>query len=467
MTLNQPMMAAMSNPTAWHDETMLTPSSSTSSTHNDPSYEFDSSSKYAVKGRVEDNADDDDDDEEVDDAETPFQQLMNRGNCLRQLRMLALADDLERQQHSTTTTTTIHPRNHRTTTSFYEEKKEEYEPSDIIYNKNNNNAEYVPFGVEEREKEVMQEDAIYTLCTTTTNETMLDYNSYLAHQRYYDDLKHVDINYIDYGHVRKKRNCDVGGDGDGGCASSTSTVARDRSDGENGGRLVVEQRKRLGKGGLCWDAAFILGEHVIHQAEEWNIGTTGMTTSSARTTLTGPLRGARVVELGAGTGLCGMMLAKAIQCHVEITDLPELYDLMNANVARNFTTGGGENIPTTSPDWDADHKSMGTISSRVLRWGNESDYQGAPYDCIIGADIVTNLYDPVALAQTIHALSGPNTRVYISGKARLDKPHEEFDVEMQRLFESVTKIRADSIHSQLKSPNVFIIVVEGKRSLQD
>ncbi len=36
--------------------------------------------------------------------------------------------------------------------------------------------------------------------------------------------------------------------------------------------------------------------------------------------------------------------------------------------------------------------------------------------------------------------------------------------EMQRLFETVTKIRADGIHSQLKSPNVFIIVAEGKHS---
>ena len=188
--------------------------------------------------------------------------------------------------------------------------------------------------------------------------------------------------------------------------------------------------------------------------------------AAARTTRTGPSRGARVVELGAGTGLCGMMLAKAIQCHVEITNLPKLYDLMSANVALNFSVGG-ENVPTISPNRDADHKSMGTISSRVLRWGNESDYHGAPYDCIIGADIVTNLYDPVALPQTIHALSGPNTRIYISRMARLDKPHEEFDVEMQRLFESVTKIRADDIHSQLKSPNVHIIVVKGKRLLQD
>jgi hypothetical protein len=375
-------------------------------------------------------------DEEEVDAETPFHQLMNRGNFLRQLRLLALADELERQ-HSTTNNKSG---NHRTTTvahsGFNEEKKDDDE--------DNNSSQY-------EDEQLLQEDIIHTL--STTNETMLDYNSYLGHQRYYDDLKHVDINYIDYGHIGKNNIC--GGGGGGGGASSYAEGGCD-----GGGRLVVEQRKSLGKGGLCWDAAFVLGEHVIHQAEEWNHGVEKKTT-------TRPLR---VVELGSGTGLCGMMVAKAVQCHVEITDLPELLDLMSANVERNFGSGNNDGTTTTTPtiipEVDInDQKSMGTISSRVLRWGIESDYQGAPYDCIIGADIVTNLYDPVALAQTIHALSGPNTSIYISGKARLDKPHEEFDVEMQRLFKSVKKIRTDEIHSRLKSPNVFIIVAEGKRSM--
>ncbi len=33
----------------------------------------------------------------------------------------------------------------------------------------------------------------------------------------------------------------------------------------------MEQRKCLRKRGLCWDAAFVLGEHVTHIAPaEWN-----------------------------------------------------------------------------------------------------------------------------------------------------------------------------------------------------
>jgi hypothetical protein len=426
--------------------------------------------------------------EEIEEEETPFQQLMNRGNCLRQLRLLALADELERQQptNTTTTITTTNTSSSMVDSGFYQEEKKEEEEEEEEHVIISNNSRRYEQSSHPQDKELLllslqQEDRIRTLACTSTNKTvtMLDYNSYLVHQRYYDDLKHVDINYIDYGYIVQRNNCGCGG------ASSSSIAAVGNSGSAagsgGGGRLVVEQRKSLGKGGLCWDAAFILGEHVIHQEVEWNTGvdTTTMTTTAGATAAGGggaaAGRASRVVELGAGTGLCGMMVAKAVQCHVEITDLPELYDLMSANVERNFCPSSCidpiANTTTTTPtnlanNVDIDQTSMGTISSRVLRWGIESDYQGAPYDCIIGADIVTNLYDPVALAQTIHALSGPNTRIYISGKARLDKPHEEFDVEMLRLFQSVKKIRMnDGIHSRLKSPNVFIIVAGGRRSL--
>ena len=197
---------------------------------------------------------------------------MNRGNFLCQLRMLALADELERQQHSTTTTTTFHPGNHRTTTSFYNEKrKRSMNPaiSSYIITTIMPSIYHLEVGKEvmTRKCKKMQfthcEQQLPTKPCSTTIPTLPISASY------YDDLKHANINYIDYGHVGKKRNCDVvGGNNGGGCASSTSTAAWDFSDGENGGgRLVVDPRKRLGKGGLCWDAAFVLGEHVINQAE--------------------------------------------------------------------------------------------------------------------------------------------------------------------------------------------------------
>ncbi|KAL3827300.1 hypothetical protein ACHAXA_005046 [Cyclostephanos tholiformis] len=236
--------------------------------------------------------------------------------------------------------------------------------------------------------------------------------------RYYDDLKHVDHNYIDYGLADLVRSSDVG------------ERRRFR-------RLIVEQRKRLGKGGLCWDAAFVLGEHVAHNVDEWRNDEDG----------NGDVKVTRILELGAGTGLCGLMIGTMVSnCHVELTDLPELQDLMSANIERNTMTLSdvGSNV-----------------SCRVLRWGVDDDYVHSTYDVVLGADVVTSIYDPIALARTFHALSGPNTMVYVSGKARLDKPHEVFEAEMEVLFAKVRKVERPC--SRLRSPNVFVIVANGKR----
>ena len=93
---------------------------------------------------------------------------MNRGEFLRQLRLLELADQVERQ---------------------------------------------------ENEGKVVDEPLQDSIDLLPNAKRVLRYDSYLAHQRYYDDLKHVDCHYIDFGNV-------------------------------GGGRLVMEQEKRLGKGGL-------------------------------------------------------------------------------------------------------------------------------------------------------------------------------------------------------------------------
>ncbi len=90
----------------------------------------------------------------------------------------------------------------------------------------------------------------------------------------------------------------------------------------------------------------------------------------------------------------------------------------------------------------------------MLRWGVESDYAGAPYGAVVGADVVLLPYDLVALARTFHTLSGPRTRVYVSGKARFAGLHVAFKGEMVRLFARVPRV--DGPRSWLRSPGVFI-----------
>ncbi len=154
------------------------------------------------------------------------------------------------------------------------------------------------------------------------------------------------------------------------------------------------------------------------------------------------------MELGAGTGLCGLMIASMVpDCTVELTDLPELQDLMRSNVKRNFGT--------SSSSGDA------IVLCRVLWWGVESDHAGAPYDVVFEADVVASPYHPVALSRTLHALSGPWTRVYVSGKVQLVRMHVAFEGEMARPFARVRRV--DGPRSRLRSPDIFIIVADGKR----
>ena len=125
-----------------------------------------------------------------------------------------------------------------------------------------------------------------------TNSYTLDYQSYLSVQTVYDDYKHVNYRQIDFGIVGHSP-------------------------------LVIAQDRTVGKGGFVWDSGYILAEHVS-RATEWQSGSPS------------------VVELGAGTGVTGLFVARQVpQAKVHITDLPQLLPLMekNASTSSNATAG--------------------------------------------------------------------------------------------------------------------------------
>ena len=295
----------------------------------------------------------------------------------------------------------------------------------------------------------LEQDEYDVLPTSSGGSKILRYDSYLRHQRYYDDLKHVDYHYIDYGDIRSRGRHDAGN--------------------QAGGHLVIRQQKRLGKGGICWDAAFILAEHLIACQEEWKMEKRGLDQNSdgsdaPQTTL---------CELGAGTGLSGFMIAKACsESHVFVTDLPELLDLMKENYEMNFVDGKCDGSGGTKTEEESSllrqkygdklSKSQGAAEAKVLRWGVESDYEGAPFDVVFGADVVASLYDPIALANTFYNLCGPDSKVYLSYKGRLEEPHQLFEAELKRLFSKVERIEPPNIYSRNKNPGVCILKAWGK-----
>jgi hypothetical protein len=127
-----------------------------------------------------------------------------------------------------------------------------------------------------------------------------------------------------------------------------------------------------GHGGeQIWPAAIALSEHLLRSRDSY--------------------AGLKVVEIGAGCGLPGMLLGRC-GAHVMLTDVPWLLPLARYNIQANFT-----NEDPCQP------------SVAPLRWGHAEDSSsllhlfGRP-DLVIGADIVYRLEDFDPLLESIVTL---------------------------------------------------------------
>ncbi|KAH0620211.1 hypothetical protein JD844_020258 [Phrynosoma platyrhinos] len=96
-----------------------------------------------------------------------------------------------------------------------------------------------------------------------------------------------------------------------------------------GPALRVAQRSAGGTGSVVWDAALVLARFLEKKEEEEE--------EEAAVGLGSPrlsLRRAAVLELGAGTGLVGLMAA-CLGANVTVTDLEEVQDLLKMNIENN------------------------------------------------------------------------------------------------------------------------------------
>lgn len=405
----------------------------------------------------------------------PFEELMLRGEKLRALRLMALADEEERNRVNEEDVVCTEeddqmimmlPLDAESSASLKIPSASVSSPSIV-------NIDFLQHGMPANDSmkdlsettvstsgassiRVILEDKVDVL--PDSRYKVLRYESYLAHQRYHDDYKHSNCDFIDF----KIENTNQ--------------------------RVFVEQQRYLGKGGLLWDAGVILAEHVVNHESEWKVKGMGRMT--------------RIVDLGAGVGFTGIVIAKSVpHAQVTITDLPELLPLMKRNVERNFDVGSiledlskvesktyenrgeaAQDIPchtdkgckvlspkdnivlydvSTEMHIDKVKQASGQISAAVLRWGVKEDYINAPYDVVVAADVVASLYCPKALAQTIHDLCHDETRVYISLKKRLTEPLVIFEGAMQELFQSVK--RCSPILSRRKNDDIIVMEATGKR----
>ncbi|XP_078284171.1 EEF1A lysine methyltransferase 3-like [Rhinoraja longicauda] len=108
--------------------------------------------------------------------------------------------------------------------------------------------------------------------------------------------------------------------------------------------------------------------------------------------------GKKVIELGSGTGLVGILVI-LLGGEVTLTDRPNVLNQIVYNITSN--------IPS---------ESMARTKVSALQWGKPYDQNASKYDFILGSDIVYDPREYQSLIKTMLYLSNPNTVIYFSSK---------------------------------------------------
>lgn len=144
-----------------------------------------------------------------------------------------------------------------------------------------------------------------------------------------------------------------------------------------------------------WEAGFVLQEYLQQLA--------------LRTAPRSLLQGKRVLEIGAGTGLVGLVCS-ILGAHVTMTDLPVALPLLHKNVesvsAQLASLGREMTGPTIRPlDWTV------PISEQGIHVGD--------FDLVIGADVIYNPELFPHLARTIRGiLASPRQTLWLANRLR-------------------------------------------------
>ncbi|CAL8288696.1 unnamed protein product [Lota lota] len=155
--------------------------------------------------------------------------------------------------------------------------------------------------------------------------------------------------------------------------------------------LLNQDWRRSGVAAVVWDAAVVLAMYLeLGQVE---------------------LRGRSVIELGAGTGLVGIVAA-LLGARVTITDREPALELLSANVRAN--------VPADL---------QGSASVSELSWGSGLErFPAGGYHLVLGADIVYLEETFPALLGTLDHLCSDVTAVLLACKIRYERDSRFLDL---------------------------------------
>ena len=189
---------------------------------------------------------------------------------------------------------------------------------------------------------------------------------------------------------------------------------------------------RVGSGGIVWHAAKVLCRWLSSTADE--------------------LRGARVLELGCGTGACGLYAAALGASRVTLTDddRPALLDLARSNVQLNAAL-----YPTA------------VVDVQPLVWGGRaSALLAAQWEWVLGADLTYIRRGIDDLFRTLRELlwrSHAALRVVLAHQDRMDNGTlDEVRISAHAAGLTVTELHADHTSSwdAGSTPAVLVVLLE-------
>ncbi|XP_073725607.1 protein N-lysine methyltransferase METTL21D-like [Misgurnus anguillicaudatus] len=198
----------------------------------------------------------------------------------------------------------------------------------------------------------------------------------------------------------------------------------------NGSVLRMYQCSKGDVGCVVWDAAIVLSKYLETQ-QFYNVQSDASTWHAKN-----------IIELGAGTGLVGLVAA-TLGANVIVTDLEDLQPLLQLNIRKN------QNLIRT-----------GSITAKVLKWGeNVEDLLPQPH-YILMADCIYYEQSVEPLVQTLKCLAGPETCIICCYEQRTVGVNPEIE---KRFFELLLQdfqseeIPPEKQDPEFNSPDIHLL----------
>uniref|UniRef100_A0A4W4H0K3 Valosin containing protein lysine (K) methyltransferase n=1 Tax=Electrophorus electricus TaxID=8005 RepID=A0A4W4H0K3_ELEEL len=201
--------------------------------------------------------------------------------------------------------------------------------------------------------------------------------------------------------------------------------------------LKMYQCSKGDVGCVVWDAAIVLSKYL--ETEQFINPQCGLSTWSCK----------NVIELGAGTGVVGLMAA-SLGANVIVTDLEDLQPLLELNILEN-----------------QELLSTGSVTAKVLKWGEDvTDFLPHPH-YVLMADCIYYEQSVKPLVDTLKVLAGPETCIICCYEQRtlgLNPAVEKRFFEMLLQEFACEEIPAERQDPEFNSPDIHILHLKRKPS---